>query len=149
GDSLPREGTSGLGTLLAGCPCLEVLEITGPGFISALPRLEPCARVCVDQRTCVNARGVGDAHVAALRGFRGLRRLTLAGLPGVLKGTGLVQVAEHCRDLQALSLANLGSLKTWNYSAALLDTLRNCTQLTQLRSQLQMRTCSQLAYLVK
>lgn len=133
GDSLPREGTSGLGTLLAGCPCLEVLEITGPGFISALPRLEPCARVCVDQRTCVNARGVGDTHVAALRGFRGLRRLTLAGLPGVLKGTGLVQVAEHCRDLQALSLANLGSLKTWSYSASLLDTLRKCTQLTQLR----------------
>ncbi|XP_031667466.1 F-box/LRR-repeat protein 18 isoform X1 [Oncorhynchus kisutch] len=142
GDSLPREGTSGLGPLLAGCPCLEVLEITGPGFISALPRLEPCARVCVDQRTCVNARGVGDTHVAALRGFRGLRRLTLAGLPGVLKGTGLVQVAEHCRDLQALSLANLGSLKTWNYSAALLDTLRNCTQLTQLRLEQPYLVCN-------
>ncbi|KAM9487574.1 F-box/LRR-repeat protein 18 isoform 2-T3 [Salvelinus alpinus] len=141
-DSLPREGTSGLGTLLAGCPCLEVLELTGPGFISALPRLEPCARVCVDQRTCVNARGVGDTHVAALRGFRGLRRLTLAGLPGVLKGTGLVQVAEHCRDLRALSLANLGSLKTWNYSAALLDTLRNCTQLTQLRLEQPYLVCN-------
>uniref|UniRef100_A0AAZ3SIC8 F-box domain-containing protein n=1 Tax=Oncorhynchus tshawytscha TaxID=74940 RepID=A0AAZ3SIC8_ONCTS len=142
GDSLPREGTSGLGTLLAGCPCLEVLEITGPGFISALPRLEPCARVCVDQRTCVNARGGGGRARCGSPGFRGLRRLTLAGLPGVLKGTGLVQVAEHCRDLQALSLANLGSLKTWNYSAALLDTLRNCTQLTQLRLEQPYLVCN-------
>ncbi|KAK6301339.1 hypothetical protein J4Q44_G00294370 [Coregonus suidteri] len=142
-DSLPREGaSSGLGTLLAGCPSLEVLELTGPGFVSALPRLEPCARVCVDQRACVCARGVGDSHVAALRGFRGLRRLTLAGLPGILKGTGLVQVSEHCRDLQALSLANLGSLKTWNYSAALLETLRNCTQLTELRLEQPYLVCS-------
>ncbi|XP_045073564.1 F-box/LRR-repeat protein 18-like [Coregonus clupeaformis] len=142
-DSLPREGaSSGLGTLLAGCPSLEVLELTGPGFVSALPRLEPCARVCVDQRACVCARGVGDSHVAALRGFRGLRRLTLAGLPGILKGNGLVQVSEHCRDLQALSLANLGSLKTWNYSAALLETLRNCTQLTELRLEQPYLVCS-------
>ncbi|XP_045074332.1 F-box/LRR-repeat protein 18 [Coregonus clupeaformis] len=142
-DSLPREGaSSGLGTLLAGCPSLEVLELTGPGFVSALPRLEPCARVCVDQRVCVCAGGVGDAHVAALRGFRGLRRLTLAGLPGILKGNGLVQVSEHCRDLQALSLANLGSLKTWNYSAALLETLRNCTQLTELRLEQPYLVCS-------
>ncbi|CAB1344283.1 unnamed protein product, partial [Coregonus sp. 'balchen'] len=146
-DSLPREGaSSGLGTLLAGCPSLEVLELTGPGFVSALPRLEPCARVCVDQRACVCARGVGDSHVAALRGFRGLRRLTLAGLAGILKGTGLVQVSEHCRDLQALSLANLGSLKTWNYSAALLETLRNCTQLTELRFSVERPALSVVIY---
>ncbi|KAL1005258.1 hypothetical protein UPYG_G00056760 [Umbra pygmaea] len=141
-DSLPMESTSGLATLLAGCPSLEDLELTGPGFVSALPRLEPCSRVSSEQRTCVWARSLGDAHIAGLGGFVGLRRLTLAGLPGVLKGTGLVRVAECCRDLRALSVANLGSLKTWNYSAALLDTFRNCTQLRELRLEQPYLLCS-------
>ncbi|XP_010901422.3 F-box/LRR-repeat protein 18 isoform X2 [Esox lucius] len=141
-NSLPRESTSGLGTLLAGCPSLEDLELTSPGFVSALPRLEPCSRVCTEQRVCVWARSVGDTHIAALGGFRGLRRLTLAGLPGVQKGTGLVRAAELCRDLRALSVANLGSLKTWNYSTALLDTLRNCSQLTELRLEQPYLVCS-------
>lgn len=132
--SVPREGTSGLGQLLTGCPLLEVLEITGPGFISALPRLEPCTRMSVEPRgVCAWARGVGDTHVAVLQGLLRLRRLTLAGLPGVLKGTGLIKVAERCPELQALSLANLGSLKTMNYTPALLDTLRQCKRLQELR----------------
>lgn len=82
---------------------------------------------------CAWARGVGDAHLAALEALPRLRRLTLAGLPGVLRGTGLVQLAKQCRDLRVLSLANLGSLKTMNYTAALLDTLKQCTQLQELR----------------
>lgn len=132
--SLSGDSTSGLAHLLAGCPFLETLELIGPGFVSALPRLEPCARASVEPRgMCAWARGVGDAHLAALEAFPRLRRLTLAGLPGVLRGTGLVQLARQCRDLQVLSLANMGSLKTMNYTPALLDTLRQCTQLQELR----------------
>ncbi|KAM4604489.1 F-box/LRR-repeat protein 18 [Polymixia lowei] len=132
--SLPRDSTLGLAQLLANCPFLEILELTGHGFISALPRLEPCARVCVEPRgMCAWARGIGDTHIAALEALPRLCRLTLAGLPGILKGTGLIQVAKRCHDLQALSLANLGSLKTMSYTAALLDTLRHCTQLQELR----------------
>ncbi|XP_071765467.1 F-box/LRR-repeat protein 18 [Centroberyx gerrardi] len=130
----PRDSTLGLAQLLAGCPFLEILELIGPGFISALPRLEPCARACVEPRgMCAWARGVGDTHLAALEALSRLRRLTLAGLPGVLKGTGLLQLAKRCQDLQVLSLANLGSLKTMNYTSALLDTLKHCTQLQELR----------------
>lgn len=82
---------------------------------------------------CVWARGVGDAHLAVLEALPRLRCLTLAGLPGVLRGTGLVQVAKQCKDLQVLSLANIGSLKTMNYTPMLLETLKHCTQLQELR----------------
>lgn len=127
-------GTSGLASLVAGCPFLETFELIGPGFASTLPRLEPCTRASVEPRgMCAWARGVGDTHLATLKDLPRLHRVTLAGLPGVLKGTGLLQLAQHCRDLRVLSLANLGSLKTMNYTAALLDTLKQCTQLQELR----------------
>ncbi|XP_051939981.1 F-box/LRR-repeat protein 18 [Hippocampus zosterae] len=126
--------TLGIGHLAAGCVSLEALELIGPGFVSALPRLEPCTRASVEPRgMCAWARGVGDAHLAALGGFRRLRRLTLAGLPGVLRGTGLVHLVTRCKDLQMLSLANIGTLKIMNYSASLLEALRNCSQLRELR----------------
>ncbi|XP_072240850.1 F-box/LRR-repeat protein 18 [Leuresthes tenuis] len=132
--SLSGDSTSGLAALIAGCPFLETFELIGPGFASALPRLEPCTRASVEPRgMCAWARGVGDAHFAALEALPRLRCVTLAGLPGVLRGTGLVQLAKQCRDLRVLSLANLGSLKTMNYTAALLDTLKQCTQLQELR----------------
>ncbi|XP_030592077.1 F-box/LRR-repeat protein 18 [Archocentrus centrarchus] len=132
--SVSGDSTSGLALLLAGCPFLETFELIGPGFASTLPRLEPCTRASVEPRgMCAWARGVGDAHLAALEALPRLRRLTLAGLPGVLRGTGLIQLAKQCRDLRVLSLANLGSLKTMNYTAALLDTLKQCTQLQELR----------------
>ncbi|XP_026158476.1 F-box/LRR-repeat protein 18 [Mastacembelus armatus] len=132
--SLSGDSTSGLVQLLKGCPFLDTLEIIGPGFVSVLPRLEPCTRASVEPRgMCAWARGVGDAHLAALEALPQLCRLTLAGLPGVLKGTGLVQLARQCKDLQVLSLANMGSLKTMNYTPALLDTLKYCTQLQELR----------------
>ncbi|KAF7223557.1 F-box/LRR-repeat protein 18 [Nothobranchius furzeri] len=132
--SLSGDSTSGLSSLVAGCPFLETLEVIGPGFVSALPRLEPCTRASVEPRgMCAWAREVGDAHLAALEALPQLRRLSLAGLPGVLRGTGLVQLARRCTDLRVLSLANLGSLKTMNYSPALLETLKQCTQLQELR----------------
>lgn len=133
-NSLSGDSTSGLAQLLTGCPFLETLEVIGPGFVSVLPRLEPCTRASVEPRgMCVWAKGVGDVHLAALEALPQLGRLTLAGLPGVLKGTGLVQLARQCKDLQVLSLANIGSLKTMNYTPALLDTLKQCTQLQELR----------------
>lgn len=131
---LSGDSTSGLAQLLAGCPSLETLEVIGPGFVSVLPRLEPCTRASVEPRgMCAWARGVGDVHLAALEALPRLRRLTLAGIPGVLKGTGLVQLARQCKDLQVLSLANMGSLKTMNYTSTLLETLKQCTQLQELR----------------
>lgn len=132
--SVSGDSTKGLSQLLAGCPLLDILEIIGPGFVSVLPRLEPCSRASVEPRgMCTWARGIGDSHLATFGGLTRLRRLTLAGLPGVLKGTGLVQLAKQCRDLQALSIANLGSLKMMNYAPTLLDTLKQCTQLQELR----------------
>uniref|UniRef100_A0A8D3CHW0 F-box and leucine-rich repeat protein 18 n=1 Tax=Scophthalmus maximus TaxID=52904 RepID=A0A8D3CHW0_SCOMX len=134
GSSLSGDSTSGLAQLLAGCPFLETLELIGPGFVSALPRLEPCARASVEPRgMCAWAGGVGDVHLSTLEALPRLRRLTLAGLPGVLKGTGLVQLSRQCKELQVLSLANMGSLKTMNYNPALLETLQQCTQLQELR----------------
>ncbi|XP_004066092.2 F-box/LRR-repeat protein 18 [Oryzias latipes] len=130
----PSDGTSGLSLLAAGCPHLETLEVMGSSFVSALPRLEPCSRANIELRgICAWARTIGDSHLAALEALPQLRRLTLAGLPGVLRGTGLIQLSQQCRDLRVLSLANLGSLKTMNYSCALLDAIKQCAQLQELR----------------
>lgn len=117
--------------LINGCPCLVELELIGTGFLSAMPRYEPAMRK--DPGACPWSFQVGDAQLAALGKLRFLRRLTLAHLPGVLKGTGLVQLVLGCKDLQALSLANLGSLKTVNYTPALQEALKHCTQLREFR----------------
>lgn len=117
--------------LLQGCPHLVELELIGAGFSSAMPRNEPAMRK--DPAACPLSHNVGDGELAALGGLKFLRKLTLAHLPGVLKGTGLIELAQGCRDLQSLSLANLGSLKMMNYSQALLETLTYCTQLRDLR----------------
>ncbi|XP_034544338.1 F-box/LRR-repeat protein 18 [Notolabrus celidotus] len=132
--SLSGDSTTGLSQLLADSHVLRTVELIGPGFVSVLPRLEPCSRASVEPRgMCAWARGVGDSHLAALEALPRLRRLTLAGLPGVLRGTGLAQLTRQCKDLRILSLANIGSLKTMNYSSALLETLKQCTQLQELR----------------
>ncbi|KAM9454938.1 F-box/LRR-repeat protein 18 [Clarias gariepinus] len=125
------EAESFLRPLINGCTYLVELELIGAGFLSAMPRYEPAMRK--DPAACPWSFQVGDAQLAALGKLRFLRRLTLAHLPGVLKGTGLVQLALGCKDLQALSLANLGSLKTVNYTAALQEALKHCKQLRQFR----------------
>ncbi|KAI5616097.1 F-box/LRR-repeat protein 18, partial [Silurus asotus] len=125
------EAESFLHPLITGCPYLVELELIGTGFLSAMPRYEPAMRK--DPAACSWSFQVRDEQLAALGKLRFLRRLTLAHLPGVLKGTGLVQLAQGCRDLQVLSLANLGSLKTVNYAAALQEALRHCTQLREFR----------------
>ncbi|XP_065110343.1 F-box/LRR-repeat protein 18 [Paramisgurnus dabryanus] len=117
--------------LLKGCPHLVELELIGAGFSSAMPRNEPAMRK--DPAACPWSYSVGDGELAALGGLKFLRKLTLAHLPGVLKGTGLIELVQGCKDLQLLSLANLGSLKTMNYTQALLETLTYCTQLRDLR----------------
>ncbi|XP_057184851.1 F-box/LRR-repeat protein 18-like, partial [Triplophysa rosa] len=98
---------------------------------SALPRNEPAMRK--DPAACPWSHSVGDGELAALGGLKFLRKLTLAHLPGVLKGTGLIELVQGCRELHSLSLANLGSLKMMNYTQALLETLTYCTQLRYLR----------------
>ncbi|XP_072513461.1 F-box/LRR-repeat protein 18 [Salminus brasiliensis] len=117
--------------LLKGCPYLVELELIGAGFLSAMPRNEPAIRK--DPAACPWACQVGDSQLAALGTLRFLRRLTLAHLPGVLKGTGLLQLVQGCKDLQVLSLANLGSLKTVNFTQALTEALKHCTQLRDFR----------------
>ncbi|XP_076846173.1 F-box/LRR-repeat protein 18 [Brachyhypopomus gauderio] len=117
--------------LLEGCPHLAELELIGAGFSSAMPRNEPAIRK--DPAACPWSCLIGDAQLAELGKLRFLRKLTLAHLPGVLKGTGLTQLAQGCKDLQALSLANLGCLKTVNYTQALQEALMHCTQLRDFR----------------
>ncbi|KAB5523219.1 hypothetical protein PHYPO_G00149990 [Pangasianodon hypophthalmus] len=125
------EAESFLRPLINGCPYLVELELIGTGFLSAMPRYEPAMRK--DPAACPWSFQVGDAQLAALGKLRFLRRLTLAHLPGVLKGTGLIQLVLGCKDLQVLSLANLGSLKTVNYTPALQEALKHCTQLREFR----------------
>ncbi|XP_036397535.1 F-box/LRR-repeat protein 18 [Megalops cyprinoides] len=125
------ESSCSFRVLLKGNPFLEELELTGSNFSSAMPRYEPAIRK--EQAACRWAGQIGDSEVAALGGLAFLRRLTLAQLPGFLKGTGLVQVAMKCRDLQMLSLANLGMLKNMAYMPALIEALPHCKQLKDLR----------------
>uniref|UniRef100_A0A672LMR4 F-box domain-containing protein n=1 Tax=Sinocyclocheilus grahami TaxID=75366 RepID=A0A672LMR4_SINGR len=90
--------------LLQGCPHLVELELIGAGFSSAMPRNEPAIRK--DPAACPWSYNVGD---------------------------GLIELVQGCKDLRSLSLANLGSLKTMNYTQALLEALSYCTQLMDIR----------------
>ncbi|KAJ8364001.1 hypothetical protein SKAU_G00128320 [Synaphobranchus kaupii] len=125
------ESSRSFRALLKGNPFLEELELIGSNFSSAMPRNEPAIRK--EQAACGWAGQIGDLEVAELGSLAFLRRLTLAQLPGILKGTGLLQVAMKCRDLRVLSLANLGTLKNMTYVPALIEALPHCTQLRDLR----------------
>ncbi|KAJ8246063.1 hypothetical protein GJAV_G00263230 [Gymnothorax javanicus] len=132
-DSEQRDGESSQSfrVLLLENPFLEELELTGSNFSSTMPRNDPAIRK--ELAACRWATEIGDSEVADLGGLAFLRRLTLGQLPGVLKGTGLLQVAMKCRDLQVLSLANLGTLKTMTYMPALIEALPHFKQLRDLR----------------
>ncbi|KAL6481269.1 hypothetical protein MHYP_G00093490 [Metynnis hypsauchen] len=131
GGEREEAATTCVRSLLKGCLHLVELELIGAGFLSAMPRNEPAIRK--DPAACHWACQVGDGQLASLGSLKFLRKLTLAHLPGVLKGTGLLQLVQGCKDLQVLSLANLGSLKTVNYTQALMEALKHCTQLRELR----------------
>ncbi|XP_060029261.1 F-box/LRR-repeat protein 18 isoform X1 [Erinaceus europaeus] len=123
--------TSAFWALLRGLPFLERLELIGSNFSSAMPRNEPAIRNSLPP--CGRAQSVGDAEVAAVGQLAFLRHLTLAQLPGVLTGSGLLRVGLQCQQLQSLSLANLGTMGKVAYMAALADMLRHCQRLQDLR----------------
>ncbi|XP_055984330.1 F-box/LRR-repeat protein 18 isoform X2 [Sorex fumeus] len=118
-------------SLLRSVPFLQRLELIGSNFSSAMPRNEPAIRNSLPP--CSRAQSVGDAEVAAIGQLAFLRHLTLAQLPSVLTGSGLVSIGLQCQQLQSLSLANLGMMGKVVYMAALSDMLRHCTRLRDLR----------------
>ncbi|XP_045141930.1 F-box/LRR-repeat protein 18 isoform X2 [Echinops telfairi] len=130
GQSVPPP-TSVFWTLLRSVPFLERLELIGSNFSSAMPRNEPAIRNSLPP--CSRAQSVGDAEVAAIGQLAFLRHLTLAQLPSILTGSGLLTIGLQCQQLQSLSLANLGMMGKVVYMPALLDMLRHCRRLRDLR----------------
>ncbi|XP_007941002.2 F-box/LRR-repeat protein 18 [Orycteropus afer afer] len=118
-------------SLLRSVPFLERLELIGSNFSSAMPRNEPAIRNSLPP--CSRAQSVGDAEVAAIGQLAFLRHLTLAQLPSILTGSGLVSIGLHCQQLQSLSLANLGMMGKVVYMSALSDMLKHCRRLKDLR----------------
>ncbi|XP_021564225.1 F-box/LRR-repeat protein 18 isoform X2 [Carlito syrichta] len=118
-------------SLLKNLPFLEHLELIGSSFFSAMPRNEPAIRNMLPP--CSRAQNVGDSEVAAISQLAFLRHLTLAQLPGMLSGSGLVSIGLQCQQLQSLSLANLGMMGKVVYMPALLDMLKHCKRLKDLR----------------
>lgn len=118
-------------SLLKSLPFLERLELIGSSFSSAMPRNEPAIRNSLPP--CSRAQSVGDSEVAAIGQLAFLRHLTLAQLPSVLTGSGLVSIGLQCQQLQSLSLANLGLLGKVVYMPALSDMLKHCKRLRDLR----------------
>ncbi|RXM29672.1 F-box/LRR-repeat protein 18 [Acipenser ruthenus] len=106
--------------LLDSASLLEELELIGSSFSSSMPRNEPAIRK--ELPPCVRARQVGDEDMAAVGRLGLLQRLTLAQLPGIVNGAGLVQVGmkleqpyisansqffqalSHCPSLQRLCI---------------------------------------------
>ncbi|XP_049494929.1 F-box/LRR-repeat protein 18 isoform X4 [Panthera uncia] len=117
--------------LLKNVPFLERLELIGSSFSSAMPRNEPAIRNSLPP--CSRAQSVGDSEVAAVGQLAFLRHLTLAQLPGILTGSGLVSIGLQCQQLQSLSLANLGLMGKVVYTSALSDMLKHCKRLKDLR----------------
>ncbi|PNJ05537.1 F-box/LRR-repeat protein 18 isoform X1 [Pongo pygmaeus] len=118
-------------SLLKNLPFLEHLELIGSNFSSAMPRNEPAIRNSLPP--CSRAQSVGDSEVAAIGQLAFLRHLTLAQLPSVLTGSGLVSIGLQCQQLRSLSLANLGMMGKVVYMPALSDMLKHCKRLRDLR----------------
>ncbi|XP_040845959.1 F-box/LRR-repeat protein 18 isoform X1 [Ochotona curzoniae] len=118
-------------SLLKALPFLERLELIGSNFSSAMPRNEPAIRNSLPP--CSRAQSVGDSEVAAIGQLVFLRHLTLAQLPSILTGSGLLSIGLQCQQLQSLSLANLGVLGRVVYMPALSDMLKHCKRLRDLR----------------
>ncbi|XP_040492476.1 LOW QUALITY PROTEIN: F-box/LRR-repeat protein 18-like [Ursus maritimus] len=110
-------------SLLKSVPFLERLELIGSNFSSAMPRNEPAIRNSLPP--CGRAQNVGDSEVAAIGQLAFLRHLTLAQLPSILTGSGLVSIGLQCQQLQSLSLANLGMMGKVVYMSALSDMLKH------------------------
>uniref|UniRef100_A0A8B9QCM8 F-box and leucine rich repeat protein 18 n=1 Tax=Apteryx owenii TaxID=8824 RepID=A0A8B9QCM8_APTOW len=117
--------------LMGSLPFLENLEIIGSSFSSAMPRNEPAIRNSLPP--CVRAQSVGDSEVAAIGQLTYLQSLTLAQLPNILTGSGLVSIGLQCQHLRTLSLANLGMMGNVVYMSALMDMLKHCKCLRDLR----------------
>ena len=58
---------------------------------------------------------------------------TLAQLPSILTGSGLVSIGLQCQQLQSLSLAHLGLMGKVVYMSGLSDMLKHCKRLKDLR----------------
>jgi len=117
--------------LMRSLRCLETLEIIGSSFSSAMPRNEPAIRNSLPP--CVRAQSVGDSEVAAISQLTYLQSLTLAQLPNIVTGSGLVSIGLQCQHLRTLSLANLGMMGKMVYMSALMDMLKHCKCLRDLR----------------
>ncbi|KAJ8792697.1 hypothetical protein J1605_019517 [Eschrichtius robustus] len=118
-------------SLLKSVPFLDRLELIGSNFSSAMPRNEPAIRNSLPP--CGRAQSVGDSEVAAIGQLAFLRHLTLAQLPSILTGSGLVSIGLQCQQLQSLSLAHLGTMGKVAYMSALTDMLKHCRRLKDLR----------------
>ncbi|XP_067318050.1 F-box/LRR-repeat protein 18-like isoform X1 [Anolis sagrei] len=118
-------------TLLESLPFLEKLELIGSSFSSAMPRNEPAIRNSLPP--CSRAQLVGDAEMAAIGQLAFLQSLTLAQLPNVLTGSGLISIGVQCQRLRTLSLANIGLMGKMMYISALMDMLKQCKCLQDLR----------------
>ncbi|XP_042294177.1 F-box/LRR-repeat protein 18 isoform X1 [Sceloporus undulatus] len=118
-------------SLLESLPFLERLELIGSSFSSAMPRNEPAIRNSLPP--CSRAQHVGDAEVAAIGQLAFLQSLTLAQLPSVLTGFGLISIGAQCQRLRTLSLANIGLMGKVMYMSALMDMLKHCKCLRDLR----------------
>ncbi|XP_070811025.1 F-box/LRR-repeat protein 18 [Pituophis catenifer annectens] len=129
--SHPRPPSSVFWTLLESLPFLEKLELIGSSFSSAMPRNEPAIRNSLPP--CSRAQHVGDSEVAAIGQLAFLQSLTLAQLPNILTGYGLVNIGVQCQRLRTLSLANLGLMGKVMYVSALVDMLKHCRCLQDLR----------------
>ncbi|XP_026560127.1 F-box/LRR-repeat protein 18 [Pseudonaja textilis] len=129
--SVPRPPASVFWTLLENLPFLEKLELIGSSFSSAMPRNEPAIRNSLPP--CSRAQHIGDAEVAAIGQLAFLQSLTLAQLPNMLTGYGLVNIGVQCQRLRVLSLANLGLMGKVMYVSALVDMLKHCRCLQDLR----------------
>ncbi|XP_069501641.1 F-box/LRR-repeat protein 18 [Ambystoma mexicanum] len=118
-------------SFLGNSPFLEILELIGSSFSSAMPRNERAIRNSLP--ACSRAQKVSDAEVAAISQLTFLQSLTLAQLPGILTGSGLITIGMKCQQLQVLSLANLGMMGKVVYLSALCEMLKHCKQLKDLR----------------
>ncbi|KAG8145715.1 hypothetical protein E2320_012207 [Naja naja] len=132
------------GLLSLALPVCAVSNVAAALLTADKPSVQPSGSACrlfldhpkraAIRTPCPLQRAVsGAAEVAAIGQLAFLQSLTLAQLPNMLTGYGLVNIGVQCQRLRALSLANLGLMGKVMYVSALVDMLKHCRCLQDLR----------------
>ncbi|XP_062613525.1 F-box/LRR-repeat protein 18-like isoform X1 [Saccostrea cucullata] len=132
---IPAQWKTGLQTLTEACPSISHLELLSAGLVRPIIHRgsiglapKPCVYI-----PCVESYALTDTELSYLGRLSNLQYLQLAGLPGIISGTFLSDLAKQCPHLRQLHLSYLGLTAHCIYTNQLCQAFQYFTSLIDLR----------------